>query len=145
MSPAPLKPGSGLRGLLLDALTDAFTRPARLDVNDQGALPLAAYERAREIAASAPPFSEAKIARLQMIARGSGAVPAGGDTEGRDVGIEALGLLTVPEVAARLRLSAKTVWRLVAATEIESVKVGRLRRIPPEAVAAYIARLRGGG
>lgn len=33
-------------------------------------LPPAAYERAREIAASAPPFSEAKIARLQMIAWG---------------------------------------------------------------------------
>jgi hypothetical protein len=37
-------------------------------------LPPAAYERAREIAAAAPPFSEEKIARLQLITWG---MPAG--------------------------------------------------------------------
>lgn len=64
-----------------------------------------------------------------------------------DVGDEALDLLTVPEVAARLRLSKSTIWRLVAASlrgepgGLESVKSGRSRRIPPEAVAAYKQRL----
>jgi hypothetical protein len=37
-------------------------------------LPLAAYKRAEEIAAAAPPFSPEKIARLQLIAWG---MPAG--------------------------------------------------------------------
>jgi excisionase family DNA binding protein len=59
-----------------------------------------------------------------------------------DVGPEALDLLTVKEVAARLRVSAKTVWRLVAAKEIESVKIGTSRRVAPEAVIAYKERLR---
>ena len=54
-----------------------------------------------------------------------------------DVGDEALDLLTVPEVAARLRLSKSTVWRLVYSGELESVKRGRSRRITPEAVGAY--------
>lgn len=65
-----------------------------------------------------------------------------------DVGDEALDLLMVGEVATRLRLSEATVWRLVYAEEkepgtgLESVKVGRSRRIAPEAVIAYKARLR---
>lgn len=59
-----------------------------------------------------------------------------------DVGPEALDLLTVQEVADRLRCSAKTVWRLVHDGEIESVKVGTLRRIAPEAIIAYKERLR---
>ncbi len=65
-----------------------------------------------------------------------------------DVGPEALDLLTVQEVAARLRCSVQTVRRLVYAEEstpgtgIESVKVGTLRRIAPEAVIAYKQRLR---
>lgn len=64
-----------------------------------------------------------------------------------EVGEEALYLLTVPEVATRLRLSEVTVWRLIRAwrenpgTGLESVKSGRSRRVPPEAVAAYKAKL----
>jgi|HubBroStandDraft_6_1064221.scaffolds.fasta_scaffold107301_2 hypothetical protein len=38
---------------------------------DRPILPAAAYERAREIAASAPPASDAKRARLQMLCWGS--------------------------------------------------------------------------
>jgi excisionase family DNA binding protein len=59
-----------------------------------------------------------------------------------DVGIEALDLLTVKEVAARLKVSAVTVGRLIKRGELESVKVGALRRIAPEAVIAYKERLR---
>lgn len=67
-----------------------------------------------------------------------------------DAGPEALDLLTVREVAARLRVSARTVWRLVDAerkqpgTGLESVKVGALVRVAPEAVIAYKDRLRAG-
>lgn len=54
-----------------------------------------------------------------------------------DVGGEALDLLTVPEVARRLRKGKSTVWRMVYSGELPSVKSGRSRRITPEAVAAY--------
>ncbi len=65
-----------------------------------------------------------------------------------EVGEEALYLLTVPEVATRLRLSEVTVWRLIRAwrdnpeTGLESVKCGRSRRVAPEAVVAYREQLR---
>ena len=65
-----------------------------------------------------------------------------------DVGPEALDLLKVSEVASRLRLSAKTIRRLIYAerdnpgTGLESVKVGSAVRIAPEAIIAYKNRLR---
>lgn len=66
-----------------------------------------------------------------------------------DVGHEALDLLTVDEVAARLRLSARTIRRLIdaerqaAGTGLEAVKIGTAVRVPPESVIAYKNRLRG--
>lgn len=66
-----------------------------------------------------------------------------------DVGPEALDLLTVKEVAARLRLSVKTIRRLIYAereqpgTGLEAVNIGTSVRVPPEAVIAYKDRLRG--
>lgn len=66
-----------------------------------------------------------------------------------EVGEEALDLLRVPEVARRMSLSKATIWRLVYAEEkepgtgLESVKVGRSRRVAPEAIDAYKKRLRG--
>lgn len=65
-----------------------------------------------------------------------------------DAGTEALDLLTVDEVAARLRVSARTVKRLIYAERakpgsgLESVKVGDLVRVAPEAVIEYKNRLR---
>lgn len=65
-----------------------------------------------------------------------------------DVGIEALDLLTIDEVAARLKISPRTVRRLIDAgrkvpgTGLESVKVGALVRVAPEAVVEYKNRLR---
>ena len=65
-----------------------------------------------------------------------------------DVGPEALDLLTVKEVAQRLRVSVKTVRRLIDAgrsqpgTGLESVRIGTAVRVPPEAVVAYKKRLR---
>lgn len=65
-----------------------------------------------------------------------------------DVGAEALDLLTVAEVSARLRISPRTVRRLIYAeraepgTGLESVKIGDLVRVTPEAVVEYKNRLR---
>jgi len=65
-----------------------------------------------------------------------------------DVGPDALGFYTIPQVAKLFGCSARAIERQVAAwqkdpdTGLESVKVGRLRRVPPEAVAAFRARLR---
>jgi excisionase family DNA binding protein len=51
-------------------------------------------------------------------------------------------MLTVPEAAALMSLGKRTVWRMIHDGEIESVKRGRSRRIPRQAVADYIAKLR---
>lgn len=51
-------------------------------------------------------------------------------------------LLTVEEAARRLGVGRTTCFKLVSAGEIESVVVGRLRRIPAEALPVYVAKLR---
>jgi excisionase family DNA binding protein len=57
--------------------------------------------------------------------------------------VKAEPLLLAPEVAAeRLQCGRTMIYELMATGQIESVKVGRLRRIPTAALAAYVARLR---
>lgn len=51
-------------------------------------------------------------------------------------------LLTVEEAAERLRIGRTTMYALVSSGAVESVKVGRLRRVPVEAVDAYVIVLR---
>ena len=51
-------------------------------------------------------------------------------------------LLTVEEAARRLRLGRTLVYRLISSGELESVTVGRLRRVPAECLAEYVAALR---
>jgi excisionase family DNA binding protein len=51
-------------------------------------------------------------------------------------------LLTVDEAARRLRLGRTLVYRLISSGELESVTVGRLRRVPAECLAEYVATLR---
>jgi excisionase family DNA binding protein len=51
-------------------------------------------------------------------------------------------LLTVEEAAERLRLGRTLVYRLISSGELESVTVGRLRRVPAECLAEYVASLR---
>jgi excisionase family DNA binding protein len=51
-------------------------------------------------------------------------------------------LLTVEEAARRLRLGRTLVYRLISSGELESVKVGRLRRVPAECLPEYVATLR---
>ncbi|MCK9932557.1 helix-turn-helix domain-containing protein [Frankia sp. Mgl5] len=52
-------------------------------------------------------------------------------------------LVTPAEAAEILALSRSTVYELLAAGVIESVHVGRSRRIPRAALDAYVNRLRG--
>ena len=51
-------------------------------------------------------------------------------------------LLTTKEAAKRLSLARSTLYQLLTAGEIESVKIGGCRRIPLDALAAYVQRLR---
>jgi excisionase family DNA binding protein len=50
-------------------------------------------------------------------------------------------LLTVEEVMARLHLSRATVYDLIRSKRLNSGRVGRARRIPESAVAAFICQI----
>lgn len=50
-------------------------------------------------------------------------------------------LLTVEEAAERLHIGKTKTYALVKAGEIESVLIGRLRRVHIDAIDAYAARL----
>jgi len=51
-------------------------------------------------------------------------------------------LVTVVDAARRLGISRSLLYELLACGEIESVHVGRLRRVPVESLAEYVSRLR---
>jgi excisionase family DNA binding protein len=53
-------------------------------------------------------------------------------------------MLTITDVAAALKVRERHVQTLVHAGEIRSVKIGRCRRIPSDAVESYIQRQAGG-
>lgn len=50
-------------------------------------------------------------------------------------------LLTVEQAAHRLNLGRTMAYALIARGELESVRVGRLRRVKPAALEAYVRRL----
>ena len=50
-------------------------------------------------------------------------------------------LLTVEEAAQRLSIGRTTMYALLKAGQVNSVRIGRLRRIPAEALTAYTDRL----
>ena len=52
-------------------------------------------------------------------------------------------LLTPAEAAELLGLGRSTVYELLASGDLESVCIGRARRIPHDALLAYVGRLRG--
>jgi excisionase family DNA binding protein len=54
-------------------------------------------------------------------------------------------LLTVPEAADRLGIGRSLLYELLADGRVESIHVGRLRRIPADALGTYIDRQRGAG
>lgn len=51
-------------------------------------------------------------------------------------------LLRIEEAAARLGIGRTLMYRLVLSGEVESIPLGRLRRIPAECLDEYVARLR---
>jgi excisionase family DNA binding protein len=51
-------------------------------------------------------------------------------------------LYTLPEAAALLRISRTKLHELLAANEIESIHIGRSRKIPAIALHDYVDRLR---
>jgi len=51
-------------------------------------------------------------------------------------------LLTVREVAERLGCGRTFVYELISSAELETVKLGRLRRVPVAALDALVERLR---
>ncbi|MEV4134405.1 helix-turn-helix domain-containing protein [Dactylosporangium sp. NPDC049742] len=51
-------------------------------------------------------------------------------------------VLTVEQAAQRLGIGRTLAYALVSSGEIESVTIGRLRRIPAECLTEYINRLR---
>lgn len=53
-------------------------------------------------------------------------------------GVETVQFLTVAEVAARMRVSKMTVYRLVHSGELPAARVGRSFRVPRDAVAEYL-------
>ncbi len=52
-------------------------------------------------------------------------------------------LLTVDEAARLLGISRAKLYPLLSAGEVESIKLGGLRRVPRDAVDSYVCRLRG--
>ncbi|MGI8309430.1 helix-turn-helix domain-containing protein [Saccharopolyspora hattusasensis] len=50
-------------------------------------------------------------------------------------------LLTVEQAAERLGLGRTTVYQLIANGDLGSVRIGRLRRIPADAIDAYVKHL----
>lgn len=54
-------------------------------------------------------------------------------------------VLTIEEAAQRLGIGRTLMYALVSAGEVESVRIGRLRRIPIDALHSYVASLRDRG
>jgi excisionase family DNA binding protein len=48
-------------------------------------------------------------------------------------------LLTVPEVMARLKVGRTAVYDLIRTRELPSLTIGRSRRIPADALRAFLA------
>lgn len=53
--------------------------------------------------------------------------------------VDALHLLTVAEVASRMRVSKMTVYRLIHGGEMPALRVGRSFRVPAKAVTDYLS------
>ena len=51
-------------------------------------------------------------------------------------------VLTIEQAAKRLGIGRTLMYALVSSGEIESVTIGRLRRIPAECLTEYVNRLR---
>lgn len=65
-----------------------------------------------------------------------------GDRGGPPVDSGAALLLKVEEAALRLQVGRTTMYDLIRRGEVDSVPIGRLRRIPAECLDEYVERLR---
>jgi excisionase family DNA binding protein len=54
-------------------------------------------------------------------------------------------LLTVEEAAQRLSIGRTTMYSLVSTGAIQTVTIGRLRRVPSECIEEYVLNLRTNG
>jgi excisionase family DNA binding protein len=52
-------------------------------------------------------------------------------------------LLTVEEAAEQLGIGRTLMYKLIAHGEVESIRIGRLRRVPTSAIQDYARRLSG--
>lgn len=53
-------------------------------------------------------------------------------------------LLTVEEAADRLRICRSNMYKLISSGEVDSIQIGRLRRVIPSALEDYVQRLTSG-
>ena len=53
-------------------------------------------------------------------------------------------LLTVEEAADRLRICRSNMYKLISSGEVDSIQIGRLRRVTPSALEDYVQRLTSG-
>lgn len=51
-------------------------------------------------------------------------------------------LYSIPDAADQLSVSARVLERLIAAGQVDTVKIGRRRLIPADALTAYVERVR---
>jgi excisionase family DNA binding protein len=84
------------------------------------------------------------IAQLRLVAPAETRAPVVPDTQIINLTIEndEKLLLTVVEAAHRLGIGRTLMYELLAAGRIESVHVGRLRKVPVEELARFVARCR---
>jgi excisionase family DNA binding protein len=54
-------------------------------------------------------------------------------------------LVDIPEAARRLSVGRTTIYELIGSGRLEAVKVGRLRRVPVDALARYVDAQRQAG
>ena len=54
-------------------------------------------------------------------------------------------LFTVPQTQVMLGVGRTTLWNMIASGEIESVRIGRSRRITAEAIDQFVEGLRAKG
>lgn len=101
----------------------------------------------RPVHRSAVPVSRTAV-QHPMAARPMGVRPEAGQpmvagpAMQRPVQRSAVSFLTVTEVAAIMRVSKMTVYRLVHGGELSAVRVGRSFRVPEPAVREYLAGAR---
>jgi excisionase family DNA binding protein len=91
---------------------------------------------------SGPTVQRSMTARPMAVRPATAQPMAAGPVTQRPAPRPAVSFLTVTEVAAIMRVSKMTVYRLVHAGELAAVRVGRSFRVPEPAVRDYLAGAR---